>query len=785
MYTLSQHIQFLCRLPPHVRVEHLVATDLKPAAKRKARACADPDDFVLGNAEWEYMSKVDWSRTLDIAYHLYCVQQVVSLWGNRCSIDISVALLQWAIMATTGNTMPLTVWSTELAVRYRGSEVITARRREEMKDILIGWSTSFPETGLPVPILPAPKRGTMGNGITGYGSDKRRPIPENVMAIAAAPVIAENWRHIMDVRLQTRTRALPLDEEFTMAARMFADAYSEHFKATKNRQLATRLKAKQDAKDDKLATKVAKREAEAAAKSAKSAAREARRVAKSAPGSRRGSRPPSQPVDPAGRSKSQPLDPKEPQSSVNLETLLATMEDSSDDDAGNDSEDDGDMPSSSRPLDIENLGAGEAAVPFGFSIGPDGFSVATSDSKPATTVSVGPPLTQSLRAQQKRPFSQMSAISEAASSKRRKVRQRPAAPPSPPSTGGSTPAGRSPSPSPSLASIRSLRLVSPTPSLRAVSMSPSLSSMPLQPVDGLPNTAHIGRLIRERQQYAYYNAYNDQRSGKIVSPEVERAMNAWVATKKAEGVVPEKITRQYLADQLDFHGDPKTDDLGPFIQAHPQWSPTECLLRLGVRPIEFPTHHVPHSLLDLEQQLGHFKWSDRLGPEDEPLSTAELDRELDTLFSLGDESWRGLLATPAEAARREKAYLKSGAWSYGRDIPEGSRRRLDQGKGKSDGKARNRESVLGGKMSKRINYGALERLVAQPVAGSDVGDNDEDEEADDEVIGELVHETLWDALGTATSRVEDDGDDDGDDGENDDEGEDDDDNDNDNNDIDQ
>jgi hypothetical protein len=271
-------------------------------------------------------------------------------------------------------------------------------------------------------------------------------------------------------------------------------------------------------------------------------------------------------------------------------------------------------------------------------------------------------------------------------------------------------------------------------------MSPSLTTVSV----GDLGSWHIGCLLRERPQYAYYSPYNEQRSGAAVSPEVERAMNAWVAEAKTKGIIPAKITPQYLA-QLGFQGsDPRLEDLGPFIRAHPQWSPTECLLRLGVRPVEFPVHLVVHSMLDLEQQLGHFRWEHRLAPFDSATTPMQRDAELDTLFAHG-EKWADLIATPAEAARKEKLYRKSGAWSYPRDVPEGVNRRLDENR-PAVNKHREPlgfESERSFKTSKRIDMSVLGRLVRE----EGEGEGDEEDEEDEGIMGDVLHETLWSALG--------------------------------------
>jgi len=802
-YVLAQRLQFLARLPHAARLQHLLCKDLKPAAQRahKTPETAQPDDFTLGSNEWDYIAKVDWTRTFEMAYHLYCAQQVVSLWGIRCTIDMGVALLQWAIMATVGTVIPaLTAFTKEMAMPYGGSEIISSRRREELKVMLVGWSTSFPDAGIPIPILKAPRTGTMGNGLRGYASDKRRPIPEYTMAIAAAPVVAAHWRLIMEARLRTRTRALPLDDEFTAAALMFARAYAEDFDRRKNQAKEDKAAAKVALKQAKIAQrqarKEAKREAKLAEREAKRQERLAAQLAKhaaSAPTSKRGSRASSSassaPAPGASRALSQhaarrdlppaPI-PSQPPKSPTLEALLATREDSSDDDRDGDSEDDEPGPARHN-LPSGDLGlSGVPSVPFEFSIGPNGFSVAM-DNSTQTTVPVGQPP----RGTNTSKRSAISMLSESITSdeplpKKRKGR-RPAVPMSPPPTSPSTLAlsevtrRSQPSLSPATdATGHPIQASSPTPSLRSITMSPSLTAISTVEPSQDSSTAHVGLLARERDQYAFYNVYNDQRSGIVVSPEIEKAMNAWLTTAKATGVIPTLITRQYL-ERLGFYGNVRVDDLGPFIRDNPQWSPTECLLRLGIRPVEFPPNLVVHSLLDLEQQLGGFKWEDRLVPIGHAVNDTQLVEELDTLFQFGTEHWQDLFATPAEADKKEALYLKSKVWSYKRDVPEGNINRLDR-----DSKwykvprdrvlepaARTTVGTTGktSKASKRIDYSVFNRLVWRDGDGGDAATDDEGEGV---LIEEVVHETLWSALGSDPMVATPGDDDECDDGENDD-----------------
>lgn len=759
VYVLSQRLQFLSRLPLDKRPQSFANKELKPQSIRRGVTIdsAQPDDYLLDSKVWDYVAKIDWDHTFETAYQLYCAQQVVSLWGNRCTIEMAIALLIWAAQARTGEAFPaFTGIDKELALPHGGNDRIVQRRRNELRDFFVGWSTSFIDAGLVVPILPPPTKGQMGNGLTGYCSDKRRAIPENGMAIAAAPVIAADWRRIMETRLRTRTQALPLDTEFTMAARMFAKAYDTAVYRKKGIEKAAKL------------VQMAKE------KSRKLSERSKRRQAMSAPGSRYHSMEPrSLSSSPApDRSSSQPLrghpnqtrtirtrvaywQPRE--KSPSIEALLATREDSSDDGSGRDSDEEPEQDhktgikcDDSRGLQLAGLGP---SAPFGFTIGPNGFLLASGNSDVSRTVSVG--TQNALRpglSSRKRPAPE-SSISELPATKRRPKditvpMSPPATSPSSQSLSFSSRRRSQPSLSPALTTLTTTSRASsphvipssPTPSLRSVTMSPTLTAVSVSELAPVPEleshiTRHIGRLLRERDQYAYYNAHNSCRRGQVVSIEVERAMNDWVAKKQLEGpLLPPGLKA--------WRDHPRRPDVGPIIrQLLPTWSPAETLLRLGVRPKEFPRHFIVHSVLDLEQKLGHFRWEDRLAPMGEEISAAQVDAELDLLFSVGPEKLSDILATPAEVAKRERLVLKEGIWSYPRDVPEGPKGSLDERPRRVPQKTSGRGLPLAGgspvKGSRRINYEALKNLV----------EGDDEEDGEDEVgLGEVLHETLWDAV---------------------------------------
>lgn len=794
---MGRHIERLAKMDWAQRLTGLSFVELKAASQRKGITLetAGPDDFILDSAVWKYMSTVDWQKTLEAAFHLYSATCVVDLWGAKSSTNVASALLFWAItVAKQGEAVPqVTSWMSEMSQAFGGNDQNSMARRAELKDMMVAWSTSFPDIGVPIPLIAGPSRGkAVGDGLRGFGGDRKRAIPEYQMAGAAAPVFAERWRDIAAVRLATRTSAIPLDTEFCMAARMFAKWFAERH--------PTRRTGKPWAPPPP--PKLVERKLPAAYQKTKRALEKAR--AKSRAGSKASSRatserPPleSSPASPAPSSvemsrtssfgqascsgsiascrssvglslstasvssrrpsskaemlqrmlaPSSQTTPPAPEPSI--EELLAQHDDSSDDDGegGRDANGETDVEWEYYPRLLERRRKKVArrpktlplddvpnGPPFAFSIGPNGtFSVATDE--PSSTPVV--------------PVSRKRPASDAPAEPAKRSRVETGVPPTPPFT--SSTVGRTPSPapmgtgssgparpSPTVSTTPSLLEVSP--SLPSVSMSPSMSQYSLP--DKLPGeseeSSYACLLRREREQYITYNVWNERRTGFAMPMEVEKAMDAWVADATAKGRLPATITKEYLAS-LGIYGDPRKQDLSPFIRDNPYgWSPTECLLRLGIKPREFPHHLLVYSLIGLYEELdGELD----LAPIGDEINGEQLDAELDALFKRGSEPWHTLFVSDAEADEREKVYLKVGAWSYDRTVPEGPTNRLDGEQNTLEAlqkrsRARRTSSPAfsspalvpainfpkGG--SKRINYEALRRLA----------DADDDEGAAEEL----------------------------------------------------
>ncbi|KAL7423734.1 hypothetical protein Q5752_001316 [Cryptotrichosporon argae] len=226
------------------RIRQLCHPRLRTASAHKTRDVADEDDYIADSASWAFFAAVDWPAILPAALGLYRAQETVSLWGKRPYPGTAVALLYHAAQAVAGREWPdVLYWEDELLAPYGRDHKAAMFRRAELKDLLVCWSTSFVDAGLEMPVVPRPKRGYIGTGLSGYASDHRRALPELVMAVAAAPTVARYWQRIMRARLATRDAALPLDHEYAIAAQAFARTYiarTGHVREGKKRARAKR-----------------------------------------------------------------------------------------------------------------------------------------------------------------------------------------------------------------------------------------------------------------------------------------------------------------------------------------------------------------------------------------------------------------------------------------------------------------------------------------------------------------------------------------------------------------
>jgi hypothetical protein len=184
---------------------------------------------------------------------------------------------------------------------------------------------------------------------------------------------------------------------------------------------------------------------------------------------------------------------------------------------------------------------------------------------------------------------------------------------------------------------------------------------------------HIGQLIREREEYIVFRRSNERAAGRLVSESLERFMLRWVEGQKRIGSIPTIITVQYLQHiGIDTtSANLRQFDLGPWIERNKyRWSLTECLLRAGVKPTEFPVHFLPYSLGSLNIDLYHYK-DPRLQPRPGPLRERDLQDELDFIFEVGGERAEHHILSPSEVEARTNLYDRDGAFEGVFDV-EGS-----------------------------------------------------------------------------------------------------------------
>ncbi|WVN85544.1 uncharacterized protein L203_100692 [Cryptococcus depauperatus CBS 7841] len=178
------------------------------------------------------------------------------------------------------------------------------------------------------------------------------------------------------------------------------------------------------------------------------------------------------------------------------------------------------------------------------------------------------------------------------------------------------------------------------------------------------NDAHVGVLIREREQYIKFRCSTYIEQGHIVDEVCEKYMWDWLRQQVQAGSMPPMITVNYLRS-IGIDDNPRQIDLGPWIELKKDlWSPVECLLRAGIKPKEIPHQHLPYSVVHLKLLLKHYCYyreSNLLRSENEHIDEQQLDRELHILFSSETgETLESIFLTHSEVEKRKKEYERMG-----------------------------------------------------------------------------------------------------------------------------
>ena len=671
-------------------------------------------DWYEEDWTWFETSKLDWQKVLQVAFGLYQAQQCVWLWTTSTnSPQVAIALCFWACMAAATEIMPqYSHLMREIAAWFDQKQHVASERMSEMKNLIVAWSTSISDIGLPMPQLNPPRTGGIGDGFRGYGSDSRRPIPELEIAVVAARVIADHWREIMHARLRTRTAARTMDDELADARRKCAAA---GMRLTKRPQSSPSHVTYSTSTSSPVP----------------SGGTQSRGVTPAAP------RPMTQ---------STFVPPPEP----TIEELLAVHDDSSAYDS--DSSHDGDVSWHTLPPRVFAEGLKDIdrqSGPISFELGNGTFKIhrqedsTTDETVPSTSKvtrvlnpAIGPSSMTMSRNQSESSLATSDLGGSSASAPG--VRRTPQT--SNTSVAGSDKSitGRSVSAVPSSAP-------SPATTAGSIPMSPTLSTTPLREITSIedPNASHVGVLIREREYYLAYKLNAKRHRGEIVSEEIEKEMVRWISQEKTKGTIPQVIRDSYLTD-LGINGSTDRDDYGPYIKSkRGSMSPLEALLRAGVKPIVLPQHYIVHSIAQLHREL-HFdddpKKPSELAPVGQRIDSKELDAELALLFpSNGVETISDLFNNPSQIGKRRKLLVENGAWDFV-PKPEGSRRgKKKEQRGYVSRLAENIGEIMAGESKTdegdeaegdEIVNAYLASLIENPISAEDGGgeENESDEE---------------------------------------------------------
>lgn len=709
------------------------------------------------DSHFDFLKALDWDAVLPAAYNLYRAQQCVSLWGSRSSAMVAVALVMAAITSLTGRPFErATAWTIELSQYYNLTHYVPGERYAEMKRFLIAWSTSIPDAGLPFPQLPVPSRVDVGDGFSGWNGDRRRAIPEADLAACAATVIANNWEAIYRARLWTRAQVIPYDEELASARRLFAAHAPKSNKVRRRpKGSVTPARVKREPGDTPSRPLTpAQSEPSTPGSSSASAIRPSPTPSMSYPPPETSST--SAPPTPASALSYPAPDPalwplpprieqtiKSTSSSLTLaddawtspiksaespavvrtseptiEDMIAMREDTSDEESDRDSDDGEIVPRSGSRLGLSGVDFNASgSVAHGFSVNPRGH-FAVEKARPgaeAVPQLIGPKIP--ISALLSPPDAEETYKQEGTSSKlsfkisasaKRGVQSMPS---------------RRATKSPSVESASTLHSIGSAPPSQPMSRSNtdelrsaptslpfgnSLSAEPVHPRSEIVSQ-HIGQLIREREEYIVFRRSNERAAGRLVSESLEQFMLQWVEEQKRIGSIPVIITVQYLQHiGIDTtSASLRHFDLGPWIERNKyRWSLTECLLRAGVKPSEFPLHFLPYSLGSLNIDLYHYKDS-RLQPRPGPLAERDLQDELDFIFEVGGERAEHHILSPSEVEARTNLYDRDGAFEGEFDVEGSPKRRRKSKKNASDDVAAEKRSTSS--KNKRVDW--LERLA--------------------------------------------------------------------------
>lgn len=626
--------------------------------------------------DWEWIEKRnwDWDEVLRIGYGLFEAQECVNLWSPRIAPGHAVALTIWSMYVFAGEAAPMIMnkLAVELGSLFESTGLMTVTARfGELSKFLVAWSTSVSDANVAIPHVKLPKAGTLGNGTHFYAAQQDRGIPMNDMAAAAGQAIAKHWREISRARQRMRNYMMQLSDEILVARRMFAKNGGKYQSAVSMRKEAARFHSQPPSRSSSTRQSTPSGIAASTHLSTSELFATQRPVWSS----------PSQPMSAASMLEDTPDHRR-----VTLETLLATVDDDSSNDGLEDESDDGHPPARSLGLNLSNVP--DIRVLNGFTVGVDGFSrieagpqlpsappygsirdnhaSSTNGTSPAPAVMErGQSMASTAASDSGRSVSESEALAVdghfVPSIGRKRLLGAHAVTRLATQQGSLPPSSGHPSP----ASSTSSGLLPVTDSDIS---GPILWKPAKRPAS---ETAHVGILAREREQYVAYRVTSARDRGLIVSEVVEARMNAWIAEEKEKGTIPSLITTDYLTS-LGIHGVVHKLDLTDYVYRNiRRWHPVESLLRLGVKPIELPAHLIVFSLIHLDHILHHYDpdtkdyYGNAFSPVDLVINEEQLDRELEILFKDEPLQLKDLLLTETESEIRLKQYQAEGIFLPG------------------------------------------------------------------------------------------------------------------------
>jgi hypothetical protein len=222
---VRQHIRDLATTPDGLFA--LIRGDKPAHAQRGIRHLIE-QNFL---SSVQSFNEQEWKRVMEYAYNMAHVAMHEGHHLKFRSHVLAIAIVAWAVQGASGFVMPqYRSICAGIASVWADGSVAVEQAYIAIRQTLIVWAADFVACDIPCPIVARSVRcNTIGDGLTGYGGDLRRGIPDADIAISALPVIARDWRKLVDYR-KTATRPVPTLAQALEATRLaFAKATNEYY----------------------------------------------------------------------------------------------------------------------------------------------------------------------------------------------------------------------------------------------------------------------------------------------------------------------------------------------------------------------------------------------------------------------------------------------------------------------------------------------------------------------------------------------------------------------------